>query len=107
MNEYLESLTLDDLAGEQYDLAECLGLEAYKKLVYNYGGSSIYICKSDTLLKSDNYIKIKQKFNGYNYRELAKEYDLSERTVRRIVEDEVEKVRASPLENQLSFDSLP
>lgn len=102
----LGELKLDDLSGEQYDLAECIGIEAYIKLVYHYGGSSVYICKSDTLLKGEYYSKIKQKFNGYNFRELAQEFGIAERTVRRIVEDEVKIVRAAPLEEQITFDSL-
>ena len=104
MNEYLESLALDDLSGEQYDLAECIGLEAYKKLVYNYGGLSIYIYKLDTLFKSKRDKEIMKEFNGGNYRELALKYSLAENTIRQIVSGELTRIKNEPLPDQLLFD---
>ena len=39
----LEQLTLDDLDEEQQELAECIGLDAYKKLVATYAGNPINV----------------------------------------------------------------
>lgn len=33
----LDRVTIDDLADEQKELAECIGIEAYRKLVETYG----------------------------------------------------------------------
>lgn len=87
------------LSGEQEELAEIIGLEAYKKLVLNYGGSHVYICKSDTILRDLRNKEIYDKFNGYNYRELAKEYNLSEKTVREIVSLNINK----QIDGQIGF----
>lgn len=38
----LDNLELDDLDPEQRELAECIGLESYKKLITTYAGS--YLC---------------------------------------------------------------
>ena len=39
----LDKLTLGDLDEDQRELAECVGLDAYKKLLKNYAGSSITV----------------------------------------------------------------
>lgn len=70
---------------QQKELAETIGIEAYRKLVVNYGGSGIYINKIDTITRPERDDEIREKFNGSNYRELAKEYGLSETGIRKII----------------------
>lgn len=102
----LDNLTLDDLDNEQRELAECIGLEAYKKLITTYAGSYVYICKGETITVEIRNRAIKSEFNGYNYLELARKYDLSERAIRYIVSDQLQRVKAEPLENQITmFDT--
>lgn len=82
----IEKITsLKQLSGDQREIAETVGLEAYRKLVANYGGSSIYINKIDTVTRSERNNEIRRKFNGSNYRELAKEYGFSETGIRKII----------------------
>ena len=76
---------IEQLSGEQKELAETVGLDAYKKLVKYCGGSRVYIKKSDTLTKSERNAEIKQKFDGENIKRLAVEYNLSESTIRNIL----------------------
>lgn len=92
-------VSLDQLSGDQRELAETVGLEAYRKLVANYGGMSIYINKPETILRDLRNAEICNSFNGFNYRELAKKYHLSEKTVREIVSGK----EAEPLDGQISF----
>ena len=92
-------VSLDQLSGDQRELAETVGLEAYRKLVANYGGMSIYINKPETILRDLRNTEICNSFNGFNYRELAKNYHLSEKTVREIVSGK----EAEPLDGQTSF----
>ncbi|MDE6520395.1 MAG: DNA-binding protein [Ruminococcus sp.] len=70
---------------QQREIAEVIGIEAYRKLVDYYGGSRIYIEKSDTITRPDRNDEIRKKFDGGNYKQLAREYELSEETIRRIV----------------------
>ncbi len=82
----IEKITdIDQLSGEQRELAETVGLDAYKKLVKYCGGSRVYIKKSDTLTKNERNAEIKHKFNGENIKRLAVEYNLSESTIRNIL----------------------
>lgn len=78
-------VSLDQLSGDQRELAEIVGLEAYRKLVTNYGGCQIYISKLEMTLKKFRNDEIRRNFNGENYRELAKKYNLSAIMIRRIV----------------------
>ena len=92
-------VSLDQLSGDQRELAEIVGLEAYRKLIANYGGMHIYICKSETVLRELRNAEICNEFNGFNYRELAKKYNLSEKTVREILSGK----RDEPINGQISF----
>lgn len=99
----LDEITLDDLDPEQRELAECIGLEAYKNLIKNYAGSLIYIRKPDSIANNFRNEEIRRKFNGYNYHELALEYNLSTVSIRRIVAPIIVAVKAAPLPGQTSF----
>ncbi len=96
----IEKITsLEQLSGDQREIAEIVGLEAYRKLVANYGGMHIYICKSETILRELRNAEICNEFNGFNYRELAKKYDLSEKTVREIISGKKDE----QIDGQISF----
>jgi Uncharacterized conserved protein len=87
MKNLMDNLTLEDLKEEQKVLAEIIGLESYKAIVHHFGGNSIYIHKADTIIKELRDQEIKNKFNGSNFSTLAKEYNLSIRQVRNILEE--------------------
>jgi len=96
-------LTFDDLYGQQRQLAETVGMDAYLKLCKIFGGEEIYIQKHNELMKIPRNKEIREKFNGYNCAELARENDLSERYIRMIVYDLIEDKRSAPPEGQLSL----
>lgn len=99
----LDRLTLEDLSGEQLDIAECIGMEAYVKLIRKYAGSPINIPMPDSVTYNLRNEEIKAKFNGDNYRELAHEFQLSEASIRRIVIEVIKAERAKPCEGQVTF----
>lgn len=43
-------IEMTDLEGEQRELAETVGITAYRKLVQVYAGQFVYISKSETVL---------------------------------------------------------
>lgn len=82
----IEKIThFEQLSGEQRELAETVGLDAYKKLIEHFGGCQLYVPKLETVLKEARNKEIKENFTGFNYRELAKKYHVSEMTIRKIV----------------------
>ena len=104
----LEKVRLEDLDQEQQEVAELIGLENYKKLMAEYGGVSIYIPKADRLERLERNDKIRAEFTGYNFRDLAVKYGLTEVSIRSIVADKVKQIRSSPLDGQmfLGLDGL-
>lgn len=95
----MDNIKIQDLQGEQRQIAETIGLEAYLKLVKIYGGTNIYIAKIDKLLSIKRDMEIVKHFNGYNYKSLANQYRLSERAVREIINRENSRF----INQQLSF----
>lgn len=101
--EQLEQLKLEDLRGDQRDLAELVGIEVYITLVRLCGGSDLYIAKADRLLNTFRDREIIDKFDGYNQQQLALEYNLSERMIREIVADTAKEIRRRPVDGQTSL----
>ena len=99
----VSELALDDLEGEQRSLAECLGLEAYKRLLLMYAGSTFTVRMPDTVTIPLRNKRIRSEFNGYNWGELARKYNLHEKTIRNIVSGEISRIRAEPMDDQTSF----
>lgn len=99
----VNELTLDDLEGEQRALAECLGLEAYKRLLLMYAGSTFTVRMPDMVTIPLRNKRIRSEFNGYNWGELARKYNLHEKTIRNIVSGEISRIRAEPMDGQASL----
>ncbi len=80
----LDTVVLDDLSGEQLEIAELIGIENYRKLVRHFGGNQIRILQEDTLIKEKRDNEIRKLYNGRNELELSRQYNLSDRTIRAI-----------------------
>ncbi len=101
----IDKLTsVDQLRDEQRELAEVIGLDAYKKLIRHYGGNQLYIQQADSVLKDVRDKELNEKFDGTNYRKLSIEYGISEMTIRDIVAPKRKQLRLAPLEGQMSFE---
>lgn len=81
----LDTINLEDLSGEQLEIAELIGIVNYRKLVKNFGGNQVRILQEDTLVKEKRDNEIRSLYNGRNELELSQKYNLSDRTIRSIV----------------------
>lgn len=99
----VDSVRLTDLNDEQQQVAELIGLDNFKRLMSVFGGVNLYIPKVDKLERMERNDSIQAEFNGYNFRELAQKYGLTEVSIRSIVSDKVREVRARPMDGQLSL----
>lgn len=88
MNSFLEDLTLEQLDGDSRELAEVIGIDAFKKLVEVYGGSSIlYVPNFTNLRVTVRDRRLVQEYNsGKTVKQLARKYQLSERRVHQIIQ---------------------
>lgn len=103
---FFHKITLDDLKGDQREVAEIIGIDNYKKMVTHFGGDSVYIQKRDTIIKEIRSQHIAKEFNGFNYRELALKYNLAERTIREIVSKALNQDEILTKKGQLSLDDF-
>ena len=95
-NELLNELKLEDLQGEARELAETIGMDAFRRLVDVYGGTGrVYIPIRDRLIRDE--------YNGSNVYALCKKWNLSEGYVRGIVREKTEQIRRAPLEGQCTL----
>ena len=98
-----ETNWLQDLSHDQRKIADLIGEESFIKLMEEYGGTYFYIPKMDKIERMERNEQIKAEFDGYNFRELAQKFSLTEVSIRSIVSDKVREVRARPMEGQLSL----
>lgn len=80
-------IRIDDLPEELREMADIIGFDDVLALVRNYGGGAVYIHEWETVIRGARDRKIRKDFNGANYRELAREHDLSVSMIRQIVDD--------------------
>ena len=99
----LDRVQMSDLDEEQQQVAELIGLDNYKRLVSVFGGLSIYIPKADAWERMARDEQIREEFDGYNFKELAGRYGLTEVRIRSIVSDTMREVRTRPMEGQQSL----
>lgn len=77
--DWMDEMTLDMLPqGLPYQIAKEIGIENYMKLAKLVGGDRIYIPRFESLIRPVRDKKMKEEFNGYNHRKLAKKYGLTE-----------------------------
>lgn len=81
----IEYLSKEDLTDSFYDIADEIGLDSFIKLCELCGGSSLYIPTMNSLLKPVRNRVIKESFDGGNYKELARKYNITEVQVRKII----------------------
>lgn len=85
---WIDELTADDLPEPYRQIAQLIGVKNTVSLADALGGTHIYLPKVESALRSLRDRKIRQEFTGYNYRELAHKYDLTEKWVRAIVAED-------------------
>ncbi|MDO5559280.1 MAG: Mor transcription activator family protein [Oscillospiraceae bacterium] len=81
----LKNITIDKLTGEQYELAEVIGIEAYRILVKCYGGCVVYVAQEKALTRPFRAALIRKEYNGKNIKKLSAKYNLSTTSIRNII----------------------
>lgn len=80
-----------------------IGFENALEIARIAGGSNMYVPMVETLERPWVENKIRDEFNGYNYRELGLKYGKSESTIRSICKDIVNAKRRQPISGQLTL----
>jgi len=79
------NLKLSDLPPQFENIADRIGLDKAKMLFEEFGGTSVYFPTEKMIYKDASDREIISQFNGFNHKELAVEYDMSESYVISII----------------------
>lgn len=85
---YTDDIRIEDIPEEHHDLVDVLGMDSFLKLVEFCGGQAVYVPKLESLQRGARDRLIRSMFDGGNYRQLAIQFRLSERQVRKIIKGE-------------------
>ena len=95
MRALLDEIAPDDLPAQWQELAASVGLVNLLQLCKLYGGTSLYIPKYDNLIAPAKRRAVAKLFDGKNHKELARRFELSERSVYEIASELSAKVRSA------------
>ena len=84
----LRSVSMDDVPEEWRDFAEFAGLDVFLELCRFMSGESVYVPKIESVERAGRDREIRARFDGGNYKQLAKLFRLSERQIRKIINGE-------------------
>lgn len=89
VDDFLKSLTIDQLEGDALELAQVIGMDAFRSLVSVYGGSDyLYIPQLSKLRASVRNQNIQREYyEGARVRDIARKYHLSTRQISRILNE--------------------
>ncbi len=82
----LDKARLEDVPENFRELAQILGMDAFKNLMLNYGGTKIYVPTSKTVSRAVRNKILKKNFDG-DYQKASYIYRITENQVRRILSD--------------------
>jgi len=85
MEKWINEITVDEVPDRYKPLVDVIGIDNIIRMSIIFGGTTMYFPKSNMLVKSIRDKIIKREFNGGNYKELARKYNLSESQVRNII----------------------
>lgn len=78
-------LKMSDLPPQFENIAMRVGIDITKVLFEEFGGTSVYFPTEKMIYKEARDREILEKFNGFNVKELASIYNMSESYVRAII----------------------
>ena len=78
-------LKLSDLPPQFEKIALELGVEKVKLLFKEFGGTSVYFPTEKMIYKEARDREIISKYNGFNHKELAIKFNMSESYIRAII----------------------
>lgn len=82
----LNKVKLEDIPQVHRELADLIGLDAFKKLVKYAGGSTIYVPVENCIVREVRNRILKATFKG-DYKSMARSYRISETHLRRILKE--------------------
>ena len=80
----IDLIEIKHLKGEQKELAETIGIEAYRKLLLNYSGDRLFISRFDTIVSYNKEELIRAAIDKFSEAEIISFFRISKREFERI-----------------------
>ncbi|WP_195282239.1 Mor transcription activator family protein [Harryflintia acetispora] len=93
VSDWIKELPIDQLPEPYQTIAYSIGVENTLKVADLLQGTGAYFPKLDSLLADIRNEKIRKEYNGFNTKELARKYDLSERWIYEIIRGETDEAQ--------------
>ncbi|MBQ9013074.1 MAG: transcriptional regulator [Bacilli bacterium] len=78
-------LKISDLPPQFENIAIKIGIDITKVLFEEFGGTSVYFPTEKMIYKEARDREIVSEYNGFNHKELASKYNMSESYIRAII----------------------
>lgn len=98
-----QKIEFDELPEVYKTIAEICGFDAVIQLSKIFGGEQVYFPKYEAIEKPIRNRKILNEFNGYNFKALARKYNLTESAIRKICSGEIQDKRNEEDADQYKF----
>ena len=86
-------LQINDLPSQFENIALALGIDQVILLFKEFGGTSVYFPTEKMIFKEARDREIVSSYNGFNHKELAVKYNMSESYVRSIINKHTKKCK--------------
>lgn len=96
-------IKVEQLTVDQQFIIGIIGVDNFVKLTEKCGGTYLYIPKAESIERWSRNEKIKHDFTGYNFKELAIKYNLTEVMIRNIVSEIKKEMQNKPAEGQMTL----
>jgi Mor family transcriptional regulator len=85
LSEVAEEIPIESLPEAYQEVAQVFGVAGALRLAQHLGGVRVYFPKLDSLVRSKRDEHIRREFTGFNHRELARKFGLTETWIREVV----------------------
>lgn len=85
IEDFIDEMTPSDLPDPYNMMAELIGIDSTVKIIKSFGGTRIYLPKAELVIQTFRNERILKEYNGFNVKELAKKYGLTENWTRTIL----------------------
>lgn len=86
--ELIRDTTREDIAENYRPIVDIVGVRKFIELSIYAQGDELYFPKCESVLNPARNRRIRKEWNGYNSKELAKKYGLTDMQIRNILKDE-------------------
>ncbi|MDK2562952.1 Mor transcription activator family protein [Romboutsia sedimentorum] len=82
-----EDVILEDFSEELVGFVDFIGIDKFIDICDKFGGDSIYFPKKSSVLRCSRNRKIRAMYDGYNIKNIAKEFGITREQVKNIIKE--------------------